>query len=76
MDSVSKESIPYVTISIATVAKPNEYLKRIASGAKGDFELAVSATGDYRISFESVGMTKHTRTITVSPEQKTLNLGK
>jgi outer membrane receptor protein involved in Fe transport len=75
-DSVSKESIPYVTISIATVEKPDVYLKRIASGAKGDFELAVTNTGNYRISFESVGMTKHTRTITLSPEQKTLNLGK
>jgi len=76
MDSVSKESIPYATISISTVEKPDVFIKRIASGVKGDFELPVNKTGDYRISFESVGMKKHTRTITINPEQKSLNLGK
>jgi len=76
LDSVSRESIPYVTISIASVEKPELYLKRIASGVKGDFELAMTKTGNYRISFESVGMTKQTRSITIAPEQKILSLGK
>ncbi|MDD4970407.1 MAG: TonB-dependent receptor [Paludibacter sp.] len=76
LDSISKETIPYVTISIAAVEKPEVYLKRIASGVKGEFELAMTKTGDYRISFESVGMAKQTRTITIVPEQKTLSMGK
>ena len=76
MDSVSKESIPYVTISISSPEKPDIFIKRIASGAKGDFELSMNKTGEYRISFESVGMKKHTRSITIVPEQKSLNLGK
>jgi len=76
MDSVSKESIPYVTISVSIPEKPDVYIKRIASGAKGDFELPMNKTGDYSISFESVGMKKHTRIITIIPEQKLLNLGK
>ena len=76
LDSVSKESIPYVTISVAASDKPEVYLKRIASGVKGDFILAMTKTGDYKVSFESVGMLKQTRTITIAAEQKTLSLGK
>lgn len=76
MDSVANQTIPYATISVSTIEKPDVYLKRIASGAKGEFELNLNKTGDYRISFESVGMGKHTRTITIAPEQKTLSLGK
>ena len=76
VDSVSKESIPYVTISVAASDKPEVYLKRIASGVKGDFVLAMTKTGDYKVSFESVGMLKQTRTITIAAEQKTLSLGK
>ena len=76
MDSVSKETIPYVTISISAIEKPDVYLKRIASGVKGDFELAMTKTGNYLLSFESVGMKKQSRTITLVPEQRILSLGK
>ena len=76
LDSLSKESIPYVTISLSSHDKPDIYLKRIASDLQGGFELGVNKTGDYLISFESVGMAKQTRSVIIVPEQKTMSLGK
>ncbi len=76
MDSVSLQTIPYATVSVSAAATPDVYLKRIASGARGDFEVVLNKTGDYMISFESVGMKKVTQKLTVTPEQKTINLGK
>ncbi|MDR3651571.1 MAG: TonB-dependent receptor [Paludibacter sp.] len=76
LDSVSKESIPYVTISVSSAATPDVYLKRVASDAKGNFELVLNKTGDYMLSFESVGMKKYARNITIASDQKTMSLGK
>ena len=76
MDSVSLQTIPYATVSVSAAATPDVYLKRIASGATGDFEVVLNKAGDFVISFESVGMKKFTQKITVTPEQKTISLGK
>jgi len=76
VDSVSRESIPYVTISLATAEKPDVFIKRIPSGVKGDFELTVSKPGIYRLIFESVGMKKLTRTVTTVASQNTIEMGK
>lgn len=76
MDSVSNQTIPYVTVSISALEKPDVYMKRIASGAKGEFELTMKEAGKYMLYFESVGMKKETRTITIVPEQRNLSMGK
>lgn len=76
VDSVSNQAIPYATVSVSAAATPDVYLKRIASGAKGDFEVVLNKAGDFIISFESVGMKKFLQKLTVTPEQKTINLGK
>jgi len=76
MDSVSNESIPYVTVSVSVPEQPDVYLKRVASGVKGDFELTMDKTGSFLLSFESVGMKKTVRNITIVPEQKMVSLGK
>jgi outer membrane receptor protein involved in Fe transport len=76
IDSVSTETIPYTTVSVAAVATPDVYLKRMASGTNGEFELELTKTGDYFLSIESIGMKKLTREIKLTPEQKNLNLGK
>ena len=76
MDSVALQSIPYATVSVSAVATPNVYLKRLASGAKGEFELVLNKAGNYMISFESVGMKKLTQKLILTPEKKTVNLGK
>jgi outer membrane receptor protein involved in Fe transport len=76
LDSVSLQSIPYVTVSVSASAAPDVYLKRVASGAKGDFEVVLNKAGDYVLSFESVGMKKLTQKLSATPEQKIINLGK
>jgi outer membrane receptor protein involved in Fe transport len=76
MDSVALQTIPYATVSISAAATPNVYLKRLASGAKGEFELVLNKAGNYVISFESVGMKKLTQNLILTPEKKTVNLGK
>ena len=76
VDSVSTQTIPYATVSVSAAATPDVYLKRIASGSKGEFEVVLNKAGDFMMSFESVGMKKFTQKLSVSAEQKTINLGK
>jgi outer membrane receptor protein involved in Fe transport len=76
MDSISKQSIPYTTVSVSTVKKPTTYLKRISSGVKGDFELTLNKGENYVLSFESVGMKKVVRIISLDENLNTLDLGK
>ena len=76
IDSVSNQTIPYVTVSASVAATPDVYLKRMASGVKGDFEMALNKEGEYILSFESMGMKKLTRKLTIVAGQKTVNLGK
>ena len=75
MDSVSNVSIPYTTVSVSTLDKPAVYTKRISSGVKGDFELALTNAGNYFLSFESVGMKKLVKSISVGNGTNKLDLG-
>jgi len=76
LDSVSLQTIPYVTVSVSVASTPDVYLKRMASGPQGDFEMELNKTGDYVMSFESIGMKKLIKKLTVSANQKTMELGK
>jgi len=76
VDSASGETIPYVTVSVASADKPTVYLKRLAADVKGNFELTLKQSGDYLLSFESVGMQRLIKKVSVVSNQKALNLGK
>lgn len=76
VDSVSTETVPYATVSVTTVATPDVYQKRMATGTNGEFELELTKTGGYFLIIESLGMKTLTREIKITPEQKNLNLGK
>lgn len=76
MDSVSNSTIPYTTVSVSSADKPAIYTKRVASTAKGDFELTLNKAGNYLLSFESVGMKKLVKSILVDADKKKLDLGK
>jgi len=76
VDSLSGETIPYVTVSVSSVEKPGIYLKRLASGVNGDFELVLNNTDNYVLSFESMGMQKQLLNISIVANKKILNLGK
>ncbi|MDP4239210.1 MAG: TonB-dependent receptor [Bacteroidota bacterium] len=76
MDSVSNVSIPYTTISVSSAERPEIYVKRVAAGAAGNFELTLNKAGNYLLSFESIGMKKLVRSISISPDEKKFDLGK
>jgi outer membrane receptor protein involved in Fe transport len=75
IDSISNVSIPYTTVSVSSAEKPAIYLKRVASTAKGNFELTLNKAGNYLLSFESVGMKKAVRKISVDTDKKKIDLG-
>lgn len=74
VDSVSKETIPYATVSVSEVAIPLVYIKRLAAGNNGAFEVDLTKTGDYLLTFESVGMGKKQVKISITSGQKKLEL--
>lgn len=76
VDSISAETIPYATISVAEVTKPDIYLKRLATESDGAFNITLNKTGDYFLTFESTGLEKKQIKITIIAGQKKLDLGK
>lgn len=76
LDSVSKEKIPYTTISLSLQETPSVYVKRIASDVNGNFELTANKAGNYILSVEAVGMKKKSQNLTVSVDQKIINVEK
>ena len=76
VDSVSKETIPYATVSLSANDKPDIYIKRLAAGLNGGFELRVNKPGDYILSFESVGMKRKSEKININTHVSTIDMGK
>ncbi len=76
VDSISKETIPYATISISEIGTPQLYIKRIAAGSNGTFEVELNKMGSYFFTFESVGMEKKQQNISLTTDQKKLDLAK
>lgn len=74
IDSVTTETIPYTTVSVYETANPNIYVKRIASGVKGEFELNLNKIGNYILSFESVGMKRKLCNIAILPKQNIVDM--
>ena len=76
LDSLTNTTLPYATVSVSSAEKPTVYLKRLASGVKGDFELTLNKTGNYLLSFESVGMNKLVKNFSITSNQTKFDLGK
>ena len=76
LDSLTNTTLPYATVSVSSAEKPTIYLKRLASGVKGDFELTLNKTGNYLLSFESVGMNKLVKNFSITSNQTKFDLGK
>ena len=76
LDSLTNTTLPYATVSVSTAEKPTVYLKRLASGVKGDFELTLNKAGNYLLSFESVGMNKLVKNFSITSNQTKFDLGK
>ena len=54
VDSLSSETIPYVTLGIAFAAMPTTALTRLASDEQGKFSATVQVAGTYVFNFQSV----------------------
>ena len=76
LDSLTNTTLPYATVSVSSAEKPTVYLKRLASGVKGDFELTLNKAGNYLLSFESVGMNKLVKNFSITSNQTKFDLGK
>lgn len=76
VDSVSNETVPYATISIASAQNPRKPVKLLACDMDGKFDAAMKGAGNYIATIQSVGMAPATKTFTLKEGTPVLNLGK
>ena len=75
IDSLSNETVPYATISIASSAAPQKSLKLLACDIDGKFEPDLKSTGKYILSLQSIGKVPSQKNFTLSAKKKVLDLG-
>lgn len=76
VDSLTNETVPYVTLNIALATAPQTPVKLLACDEDGKFESTLNVAGNYVMSLQSIGKTPATRTFTISANTKTVDLGK
>lgn len=76
VDSLTNETVPYATLSIAPAETPQKAIKLLACDVDGKFEAALSHPGKYIISIQSIGKAPTQKHITLSEKTRNLNLGK
>lgn len=76
VDSISGETIPYVTCSVMAVNKPKVVVALFASDANGVFTGNLKAPGKYTIVVSFVGEAPAQRTFTLTPAHPTIDFGK
>ncbi len=75
VDSLTNETVPYATLSIALVSNPQKPVKLLACDEDGKFESSLNASGNYIISLQSIGKSPATKTFTIAENRKMLDLG-
>lgn len=76
VDSLSNETVPYATLSIALASAPQKPVKLLATDDDGKFTVSLNQPGKYIVSMQSVGKAPAVRRFTLSENKKELNLGK
>ncbi len=76
IDSLTNETVPYVTLSIALVNSPQKPVKLLASNEDGKFETTLNVPGEYVMSLQSIGKEPTTKTFSISENKKSLDLGR
>ena len=69
------EFLPFATISVSKDAAQKHTLKKFATDEKGFFKTNLTE-GDYFLAFQYVGMNTLVKKVTVSKEEKVIDLGK
>lgn len=76
LDSLTNETVPYATLSIAQEDHPTQPVKLLASGIDGKFELTLNQAGNYILTTQSVGKTPGIKQFTLREGQTKVDLGK
>lgn len=76
VDSLTNETVPYATLSIAPAETPQKAIKLLACDVDGKFETALTQPGKYIISIQSIGKAPAQKRFTLSDKNRNLNLGK
>lgn len=76
VDSLTNETVPYATLSIALQNNPQKSLLLLACDIDGNFEASLKSAGKYILSMQSIGKKPAQKKFTLSAGKTTLNLGK
>ena len=76
VDSLSNETVPYATLSIALANAPQKAIKLLACDDDGKFTTTLKQPGTYIMSMQSLGKLPAVKRFTLSEGKKNLNLGK
>ena len=76
VDSLSNETVPYATLSIALANAPQKAIKLLACDDDGKFTTTLKQPGTYIMSMQSLGKFPAVKRFTLSEGKKSLNLGK
>lgn len=76
VDSLTSETVPYATLSIALVSNPSKPVKLLACDIDGKFETTLNQTGGYVITMQSIGKAPGLKSFTLQERNRTLDLGK
>ena len=76
VDSLSNETVPYATLSIALANAPQKAIKLMACDDDGKFTTTLKQPGTYIMSMQSLGKLPAVKRFTLSEGKKSLNLGK
>ena len=76
VDSLSNETVPYATLSIALANAPLKAIKLLACDDDGKFTTTLKQPGTYIMSMQSLGKLPAVKRFTLSEGKKSLNLGK
>lgn len=76
VDSLTNETVPYATLSIALASNPDKPVKLLACDTDGKFEAPLSQAGAYVMTMQSIGKASAVKNFTLRDENKKLDLGK
>ncbi|MDD4114706.1 MAG: TonB-dependent receptor [Massilibacteroides sp.] len=76
VDSLTSETVPYATLSIALTSNPKKPVKLLACDIDGKFETPLALAGTYIMTMQSIGKAPGLKTFTLKDGEKTINLGK
>jgi outer membrane receptor protein involved in Fe transport len=76
VDSISQETLPYVTCSVVSEKNPQQVISRFASDLEGKFSGEIKAPGKYTLIVSCVGQEPTKRTFSVSEGNTQVQLGK